>query len=167
MDEIKKGVEVHGVVNKDFEIKEDMLENLYEFCKAFGIEDLYEKANIQKPDHSANSGKTLQETGDEEEDYQETSPEEIAKARVEYMGAYLEKSKDDVKIYFKYDATQVPLMNQIHNIIQKNPGNCEVLAIKEDGIYTTHMYTSQKVFPQILQVCLSWKNLTNKRRGTA
>ena len=167
MEEIKKGVSVHGVVTTDFEIKEDMIENLYEFCKAFGIEELFEKANIQKPDHSSNTSKTLQESSDDEEDYQETSAEEIAKARVDYMGAYLERSKDSTKIYFKYDATQVPLMNQIHNIIQKNPGTCEVLAVKKDGIYTTHMFTDQKVFPQILQVCLSWKNLTSKRRGTA
>lgn len=166
MEEIKKGVKVHGVVSEDFEIKSDMLENLYEFCKAFGIEDLYEKANIQRPVHD-NSQKELDEV-EEDIDYEEVSSDELAKARVNIMGAYLESSSKEKKIYFKYsnDPTQRPLMNQIYNIIKKNPGDCEVFAVQDDGLYTTHLSMSSKAFPQILQVCLSWKNLQGVR-GTA
>lgn len=165
MEEIKKGVKVHGIVTTDFEIKSDMLENLYEFCKAFGIEDLYNKANIQRPVH--NESKNL-ESSEEDIEYEETPKEEIAKARVNIMGAYMEVSHGIGKIYFKYsdEACDRPLMNQIYNIIKKNPGKSDVYAVKDDGIYTTGMQMNQRALPQILQVCLSWKNMRDIR-GTA
>lgn len=166
MDEIKKGIDVHGVVTKDFEIKEDMLENLQQFCKAFGVEELYEKANIQKPDHSQHQNKNLSVDEEDDDDYQELSSHEIAKMRVEVMGAFMYYSGSKPTVYFKYDASQVPLMNQIYKIIKNNPGKAEVIAVKEDGLYTTGESMDPKAYQQIIKVCLSWKNLS-KVRGNA
>lgn len=166
MEEIKKGVKVKGVVTEDFEIKDDMLENLQQFCKAFGIEDLYNKANIQKPDHSQVSSSKEICMQDEEEEIEEISEEDIIKMRVETMGAFMMRKGKNSAIYFKYDSTQVPLMNQIYNFIKKNPGDVEVLAVKSDGLYRTGEKMSQSAFPKLLQICLSWKNMM-KVRGTA
>ena len=116
---------------------EDMLENLQQFCKAFGVEELYEKANIQKPDHSQHQNKNLNVNEEGDDDYQELSSHEIAKIRVEVMGAYMSYSGPKPVVYFKYDASQVPLMNQIYKIIKNNPGKAEVMAVKDDGLYST------------------------------
>lgn len=160
MEEIKSGVKVHGVVSTDFEIKSDMLENLYEFCKAFGITDLYDKADIQRPTHSETQNQVIPEES-YSEDYEEVSDTELAQARVEMIGVYMDSDNGVNKLYFKYSDSPIdrPLMNQVYNIFKNNTGDVETYAVKGDGIYSTGMKVGKQVMPLVLQVYLTWKNL--------
>lgn len=157
MEEIKSGVKVHGVVTTDFEIKDDMLENLYEFCKAFGCTDLYEKANIQKPVHKDVS----QDIPVSEDDSgREMSSEDIIKARVRLIGVHSVRNSKGAKIYFRWDDGDPIFMKMCYDFVKKHPGNAEVLALKSDNkIYSTKMYMSISAFPLLLQMFL--------RRGSA
>lgn len=154
MDEIKSGVKVHGVVTEDFEIKEDMLENLYEFCKAFGCTDLYEKAQIRKPEHKEQATDTL-DVQKELNEGLEVSTEDIIRARIKTIGVHSVRNSKGIKIYFRWDESDPALMKLCYNLVKKHPGNAEVFAVKSDGkFYSTKMSMDVKAFPQLLQMFL-------------
>ena len=152
MEEIKDGVEVSGVVDKDFEIvPDDMIMNLKNFCKAFGLLDLFDKANIIKPEHKEAPVTPTEE--DIIEDAEEYSLEDMIRMRLKNMGIYLSKGGSGNKLYFKYSDTDSRFMGIIHKIMVDNPGDTEVLALKDDGLfYTTGLSVDRRVYPKIVQL---------------
>lgn len=151
MEEIKSGVHVNGVVTMDFSIVEDdMIENLKQFCKAFGILDIFEEADIKKPSHHE-----LPASDEEEEESEnlEYTAEEIIRMRLNTLGVCISTNGEGRKVYFKYSSSDKVFMSIIHKIMVDNPGNLEVLAIKEDNqIYTTGIKVNPSVYPKLVQL---------------
>lgn len=159
--EVKKGIHVEGLVTEDFEINsKDMIENLRQFCIAFGCEDLFEQANIQKPEHHE-----VQKDLSEDisvPSLEEISSEDAVRMRVNTMGVHSVQTGDGRKVYFKWSETDKVLMQLCFNIIKNNPGDAEVLTIKEDGeFYTTNMKISMSAYPKLLQLFIQRKNMTS------
>lgn len=152
MEEIKDGVEVSGVVDKDFEIvPDDMILNLKNFCKAFGLLDLFDKAGIIKPEH-----KETPVTPTEEEvleDAEEYSVEDMIRMRLNNLGVYLSRSGNGSTLYFKYSDKDANFMSVLHRIMVSSPGETEVLALKDDGLfYSTGLQVDRKIYPKIVQL---------------
>lgn len=152
MEEIKDGVEVSGVVDKDFEIiPDDMILNLKNFCKAFGLLDLFDKAGIIKPEH-----KEAPVTPTEEEvleDAEEYSMEDMIRMRLNNLGVYLSRSGNGNTLYFKYSDKDSNFMSVLHRIMVSSPGETEVLALKDDGLfYSTGLQVDRKIYPKIVQL---------------
>lgn len=152
MEEIKSGVSVHGVVDTDFEIiGEDMIENLKQFCKAFGLLELFEKANILKPEHHEVPN-NIQEQTEPEEDIT-YSAEDLIKMRVRTIGVCMSKDGEGQKIYFRYSDSDKVFMSILHKQMVENPGDIEVFAVKSDNnIYKTGLKVSSQLYPKILQL---------------
>lgn len=161
MEEIKSGAHVQGVVDSDFKIvKDDMIKNLEQFCKAFGILDIFEKANIKKPEHTEIKQPEMSEEDLRDLDSSALSNEEIIKMRVKTVGVHSVRNFEGRKVYFRYDEKNPVLLNICHKIIASNPGDAEVLAVKEDGkIYTTNMYMNISAYPKLLQLFIQYANI--------
>lgn len=161
LDEIQKGRIVEGVVNTNVSTKDDMIENLREFCKAFDEEELFNKANIHKPDSSLINNSTETELDTVEEEENEISLFDTIMMKVKELGVGLDT--ENKKVYIKFYDDDIPFMNIIHGMIVKNPGNFEVLAVKNDNeVYATNLSLDLKVYKNLLSSYISRKNL---RRG--
>lgn len=152
MEEIKDGVEVSGVVDKNFEIvPDDMILNLKNFCKAFGLLELFDKAGIVKPEH-----KEAPVTPTEEEvleDAEEYSMEDMIRMRLNNLGVYLSRSGNGSTLYFKYSDKDANFMSVLHRIMVSSPGETEVLALKDDGLfYSTGLQVDRKIYHKIVQL---------------
>lgn len=159
LEEIKKGRHVDGVVNKEVTPKNDTVDNLYEFCKAFSKEDLFKSANIQRPVYKENKddNNIFNDNNDDIQEENEVSLFDTIMMKVRELGIGLDI--DSKKVYFRYDENDIPLMNIIHGIMVKNPGNFDVLAVKSDGsIYTTGLKLNLKVYSNILSTYISRRN---------
>lgn len=152
MEEIKDGVDVEGVVDRDVEIVEsDMIENLKQFCKAFGMLDIFDKANIHKPEHKEVPDSASEEN--DEEEHLEYTAEDIIKMRLKTLGVCISSDGNGKKIYFKYSSSDRVFMSIIHKIMVDNPGDMEVLAVKEDNqIYSTGLKVNSSVYPRLVQL---------------
>lgn len=161
MEEIKSGVKVHGVVDEDFEIiTDDMIKNLEQFCKAFGLLDLFHKANIKMPVHSEAPRVDLSEKEIREMSSVDVSTDDIIRMRIKTIGVHTSKNAEGQKVYFRYDPKDVVLMNTCHRIIETNPGDAEVIAVDSKGdFYLTHMQMSMKAYPQLLQLFMQRNNM--------
>ena len=152
MEEIKDGVDVEGVVDRDVEIVEsDMIENLKQFCKAFGMLDIFDKANIHKPEHKEVPDSASEEN--DEEEHLEYTAEDIIKMRLKTLGVCISSDGNGKKIYFKYSSSDRVFMSIIHKIMVDNPGDMEVLAVKENNqIYSTGLKVNSSVYPRLVQL---------------
>lgn len=157
IEEILDGRHVDGVVCKDIHTDKDTVDNLMQFAKAFGIEELCEKADIQRPDYSATeSGDNSfdEDFGDEEEEVDLLAAVMI---KVRQLGVGLDNTTN--KIYIRYDESNVAFMNIVHGIIARFPGDTEVFAVKADGsIYTTGMKMNLKGYRNLLSAYISSQN---------
>lgn len=154
MQEVLEGRLVDGVVTKDFECKPDMLENLAEFCKCFGCEDLLEKANIQRPVHSE-AKQELPEVEEDEEDM--FSEEDFILQRVKNFGV-CQTTGFPRKLYFRLDETDQVLMRLVKASIEKYPGDVEVLAVKDGKIFLTGLTTAKNTSSKLMPLYLSRAN---------
>jgi len=156
--DIKGGLTVEGVVVDDATTYEDMLENLAEFCRVFDCMDLYEKANIQKPIHKEQNSSLntieVNENDEEEEDMKQTLI-----MRVNTMGVHSQLSDGKREIYFRYDENNSVLMGLVRKTLESMPGDIPVYAIKNGEEYSTGLSTDVKVYPKLLQLYLSSRNL--------
>lgn len=156
LEEIELGRHVDGVVVKDVKPKKDTIENLEEFCKAFGEEGLFKKANIQRPVYKEDKNATILKE-DTEEDIDEVSLQDTIMMKVKELGIGLDIGNK--KVYFRYDDNDMPLMKTIYGLMEKNPGNFDVLAVKSDGfVYTTGLGLDLKAYSSILSVYISRRN---------
>lgn len=159
LEEVKDGIKIHGALDVDFIIdKDDMINNLREFSKVFGCLDLFEKANLHKPVHEEQHV-DLDVNEDKANDF-EVSKEELLKIRINTMGIYTIQEENGMKLYFKWYDNDPIFMKSIYEVIKNNPGNVEVLTIKDDGcVYKTNMYTDIKTYPKLLPFFIRKRNI--------
>lgn len=164
MEEIKSGVEVYGVVCKDINIiKDDIIKNLKEFCKAFGLSDLFTQANILKPEHNEVSSTNNIEMENVLEEQEEYSAEDIIKMRLKTLGVCMSRDGSGNKIYFSYLDNDIVTMRIVHKIMVENPGDVEVLAVKSDNqIYTTGLKVSSSIYPRLVQLYVQRNSLIGR-----
>ena len=164
--DIEKGVKYSGMVEGvEISSKKDMLEDLYEFCKAFGVEDLYEKADIRKPEVTQNNDNVFSDfSADAVED---AEVEEVpVSTLVQTMGVYLtpaSSSKERV-LYFRLDKANPVLMNMVKAEIEKDYGqnckrNIDVRCFDGDTEYCTGLQTTAKAYTAIMKLYLTYRNL--------
>lgn len=159
IEEILKGRKVDGVVTKDISTKKDMLENLYQFCKAFGLEELYEKANIQKPVYK--ESEVSNDLSNEENDEEPVDVMELVKARLNTLGVSIktaESENDVTQLYFRLDKKDPTLMRLVRQVIERNPGTVEVLTFDNGEVYTTGLKVNLKCYSEIMRLYLSRAN---------
>lgn len=156
--EIQDGVKIDGCVDTNCEVKEDMLENLKEFCRVFDCLDLYEKANIQKPSEETPSmSDTPSNVTNSVTSECLDDPRSIALARVNLTGAYINGGN----LYFKYMPEAVTLMNVVEQVLSSCKGDLDVYAIDEKGnLYSTDIKVSTSALPKLIPLYLSYKNRT-------
>lgn len=154
MEEVLDGRDVDGVVTKDFECKSDMIDNLYEFCKCFGCEELFEKANIKRPEVAKIKDEDDIDTSIE---YQEEklSLKDMVNMRTSKLGVYMEGSG----LYFRYDAKDPVLLRLIKDVVSSKDGNIDVYAVRDGEIYSTGIKTSKVVYADLLKMYMSRRNM--------
>lgn len=160
LEELLNGRHVDGVIDKDIETKKDTVDNLEQFCKAFGVMDLFTKADIQRPDYSQETNNTSNNVIVDEEDEDDVDYLSLLKMKTNQLGVGLDNVNN--KVYFRFDEDSNKFMNLIHSIIQKYPGTYEVLALKNDEIFTTGMSMSLKGYRDLLSAYLTKKNLSSR-----
>lgn len=158
LSEIESGVVVHGAVNTDVKSSKDMIENLKAFCVAFGCVDLFEKADIRKPDHTKSEMSDDSSSEYDVYDIEEQSLEDILNMRLKLIGVHSVMSGEGKKVYFRYDDNNPVLMKLVYNIVKSNPGNVEVIAVKNGEMYGTGMSIDIKAYPKLLQLYMSSAN---------
>lgn len=163
LDELNSGRHVDGVVNKDVKSKKGTVENLEQFCKAFGVIDLFEKANIQEPvykeEENSSSGTNLNKNILEDED--KVDPFKLILTKVKELGVALDT--DNKKVYIRYDDDDKILMNVVYNVVTRYPGNYEVMAVRNGkDLYTTDTSMSLGGYRDLLSAYLSRRN---QKRG--
>lgn len=159
--EISKGTKIDGCVCYDVEVKDDVIDNLVEFGKAFNCEDAVIKANIQRPTHVENSNE-VQNNEEVTEDY-EQSWKDVMKMYINSVGCYFHKGtpdNNDVFICFKYDETNKRLMRYLSDFFKKHSGDTDLYAVKNDmSIYSTGMKVDKGIFPELVKLYMVGKNL--------
>lgn len=160
LEELIGGRHVDGVVCRDVKPMPDTIDNLEQFCKAFGALDVFEKANIQRPVHTAESSKNIFEDNDEDAvNDDEVDYFAVVMMKVKSLGVGLDTVNS--KVYFRLDDNDIVLMNLVRNIILKYPGNHEVFAVRvneENGVYTTGLHMDLKGYRSLLSAYMSRRN---------
>lgn len=151
IDAIKDGAKIDGCVCTEIESKSDVLENLDEFGKAFGCEDLVKSAEVLKPEHSS----TEVATGTEEEtedngDGDGYSWEDTMRMYIGSVGCYYKR--DENQTYFRYDVDNPVLIKYLFNFVKKHEGDSELFAVKNGEIFTTGMKVNKSVYPELVKI---------------
>lgn len=161
LDEISIGRHVDGVVDKNVSSKKGTVENLEEFCRAFGLLDLFEKANIQEPVYKDDEkSEDVFKNTEDFEDEEEVNPLSAIFIKVNTLGVGLDNNEN--KVYIRYDENDGPFMNVVHGIISRYPGKSEVLAVKNGEVYKTNMSMDLKGYRSLLS---SYMTRRNQLRG--
>lgn len=158
LEELLSGRHVDGAVTKDVHTSKDMIENLEQFCIAFDCVDLFEKANIQKPDYSKTQSSNVVLDDDDEEENSDVDVMALLKARVNTMGLGFADIAGKRRLYFRYDENDPQFMSLIHKVFERNPGNIEVYALKNDEEFTVSMSVCTKAYTEALPYYLMRKN---------
>lgn len=154
LEEIKLGRHVDGVVLKDIEPKKDTIDNLEEFCRAFGELELFEKANIQRPVYKEESNTADTFDSDINEEDEEENLFDMTMMKVRQLGVGLDTVEK--KVYFRLEENDPVLMKVIHSIVSRNPGNFDVIAVKGDNeLYSTGLKLNLKAYKDILSAYMS------------
>lgn len=157
LDELNAGRHVDGVVDKNVSSKKGTIENLEEFCKAFGVLDLFEKANIQEPVMSNSSSSSNLDLSFDDREEEKVDLRTILMAKVSQLGVGLDN--ENSKVYIRYDEDDSVLMKVIHSIISRYPGNYEVLAVKgSNEVYTTNLCMDLKGYRDLMTAYMSRRN---------
>lgn len=152
---IVKGTHIEGCVSSEIEEKSDTIDNLIEFGKAFGIEDLVAKADIQRPVHT--EVQTSDDYVDDDEQEVETSWKSTMSLYMNSIGCYYHKGIDDgdCGIYFRYMEDKPAFMKYLSSFFSryKKDGGTEVFAVKSDmSIYKTGIFVDRDVYPELVKV---------------
>lgn len=158
LDEVKDGVLVEGTVCTDVNPSQDMVENLKEFCRVFGCEELFEKANVQKPVHKEKEEPAQLPSNVDADDLEELDIKSIIKMRINTLGVHLYRGGEGNVLYFRYMENNKPFMKIIRNIMEREKGTIPVLAVKDGEFYKTGLGVSMKAYPLILQMYMSMAN---------
>ena len=153
IEEINKGRHVDGVVNTDVHTDKDMIDNLYQFCMAFGIEDLFEKADIQKPNYVDGSQGEVTLDEDEPQETNSISPLVLINARLKVMGVCFGEKEGKQCLYFRYDHNNPALMRIVNNIFRVSPGDLDVYTIVNgEEKKAAGLKVSKDVYNRVLSV---------------
>jgi hypothetical protein len=170
VENMEKGVKYEGQL-EGIEVKssKDMLENLEMFCRAFGIEDLFAKADIKKPEEGIQTGGLSSDDDfeDDEKEEEEIDFKKMVSTQVSSMGVFLTPSSLGKKtLYFRLDANNPVLMKLVRNAIDEAKGekDTEVRCFKNGVEYTTGLVTNGgKAYTEILKLYLSARNMSVRR----
>ena len=160
--EINAGRHIDGVVNKDVHEDKDMIENLKQFCIAFGVEDLFEKANILRPEYKEASSDDAPEV---DEFAEAKTPEmlkqerlEIIEARLNSWGVAFGEENDEECMYFKYDDKNKGLMDTFFKIFQSSPGNMGLYTVVNGQVHkVSNMTVDRTAYDRARGVYLSMR----------
>lgn len=161
MNQVKAGKHVDGVVTTDFECKDDMLDNLYEFCKCFGCIDLFEQADIQRPVHTALQQDDT-EYQDDDDEAMELSNEAILDMRLRQVGVYVVRDSKEQTLYFRYEENDMLFMSHVKKALVREEGDLEVIAVKNGEKFSTGLKTGYSSYQKLMRLYLTHKNM---RRG--
>ena len=155
---ISSGESVDGVVDSNVSPKTDMLDNLKEFCKAFDIMDLYEKANIQEPKYEEKS--SVEESAIAEADAEtEYSKEDIILTRCKTLGLYLYRSGGGKELYM-LEVNDPMFMSNCSKLIESQSGSDKLFYVKDGEVYSTNVsIDASRLYPRLLGMYLNRKNL--------
>ena len=160
VDAIHSGVKIDNCVCTDVESKADTIENLYEFGKAFGITDLVNKADIQRPVHTEVSQDSEIEYDDLDEG-EAPSWKETMHMYMRSVGCYYHKgdTPEECGIYFCYKEDKPAFMRYLSSFLkgksEKATGNqiVDVYAVKDDNtVYSTGIKVSRDIYPELIKV---------------
>ena len=149
LEEIEKGRHVDGIVEgldkSTVHPCKDMIENLEEFCRVFGLMELFEKANIQKPNYDGS--KEVDVTVDDTEKVEEVNPYIIVNSRLKLIGVSFLERGNNRKLYFRFDEDDPVLMKVIYGIFADNPGEIPVGTFRDGKEFNvTNMKVSTKAY---------------------
>lgn len=164
--EVLAGKHVDGVVDRNVEIKKDMIENLKQFCRCFGLLELFVDANIQKPVHEAPKEEPVSLLS-QEIDEDELSELDMINMRVNTMGVYALHTPKENSIYFRYDEKDTALLRMVYKIVNSEDGDVDVVAVKGGELYETGIKTSRRVYRKLCETYLSRKNMLRSVRGVS
>lgn len=162
MDDIAGGQQVEGLVDNTIKGSKDTIENLKNFCIAFGVQDLFEQANIQQAETSSNASISVD---DDEEDYEggqhsEVDVMDLIKERVETFGVAYTGDGSSKTLYIKYLENNNNLMSVVQKTLTSIPGDIAVHAFKGGEEYeVTGVKVSLKAYSELSRLYMSYKNL--------
>ena len=157
---IRTGTKIEGCITADVHEKDDTIENLLEFGKAFGCVELVEGANVQRPTEVV----VEEDTSDDvvETDSLEVSWKDTMKMYINTMGVYFKKAHDADEtdlIFFKYDEAKPAFMTYLRGFFGRHSGDTEVFAVKDDmSIYSTGIKISKNSYPELVKVYMAGKS---------
>ena len=154
---IKSGATIEGCVDTDIEEKEDVIDNLLQFGKAFGCVDLVESAEVARPVHTEVA--VEEDKPDEEDDESEASTwKDTMMMYINTVGVYYRhRSLDDEDtsegIYFRYKDSERPLISYLSSYVKKHSGDVPMYAVKDDGaIYNANIKVDKRVYPELIKI---------------
>lgn len=153
--DISNGVEVYGALDNKCTPSLNMVENLKEFCRVFGLLDVFEEANIKNLEehHSSNTLEVEDSSPEQEENLSKVN---TMLMRIKTIGVYQESIEGKRKLYFRFNEKDSALLRVIHDIMIANPGDIEAIAVKSDcSCYSTGLCVGLKAYSQVLQVYLA------------
>lgn len=156
VDAILDGAKIEGCVETDLKKSGDMLENLQEFCKAFGCMDLFEGANIQSAIHSEPKQEESSSEDTESGDFVDSEDVlEAIKARLKITGVVYDQGCEDRRIYISYYNDE-PFMTLVANTIARYPGKSPVFAVKNGELYSVEATVSPSVYSDLLRMYINY-----------
>lgn len=147
LEEVLSGRHVGGVVDKDIHTDKDVVNNLGQFCKCFGLEDLFEKADIQRPVYKAVQEDNVATEIDDWEEESEEDKMRLLLARIKTMGVCY----DGDNLYIKLTSNQ-RFMDIVIGKLQEYEGTKKVVALKGDKLVPTNLSTSIKVYSKLIDI---------------
>lgn len=162
MNDIEKGKQVEGCVDNTAKSSKDTIENLKNFCAAFGVLDLFNKANIQAADATQSESFSMEDDEEDYESYQDSQVDvmSILRERVENFGvAYTGEGSNRI-LYIKNVENNNILMSMVQQTMAATPGTIEVHTFKGGEEYVVSgVKVSIKAFSELSRVYMSYKNL--------
>jgi DNA polymerase-1 len=166
VDAIIDGAVIDGCVFTDLKKSGDMLENLQEFCKAFGCMDLYSSANIQPAVH--HEVRTSVTSEDDDEEYGSgcgPSAQDVfdmVKSRLKVTGVVYEQASVDKRLYIEY-LEDDKFMGMVAKAMERFPGDSPVFAVKDGELYSLDVKVSPAVYTDLLRLYIQYYRIHNRR----
>lgn len=159
VDAILDGAVIDGCVCSDIKRSGDMLENLAEFCKAFGCLDMLEQADVQAAVHT--EVKASDSGSSEEEGSSSIMGVDLMSAlrsRLSITGVLYDQGQEDRRLYLLFLEDAV-FMKLVWDTIQRFPGKSPLFAVKGEDLYRVDGTVSPSVYPELLRLYMQYFKL--------
>lgn len=160
VEDIVAGKHINGVVNTSIvEDKNDVIENLRQFCIAFDCLELFEQADLHKPEHKQQVDNTLLEDVPDIDKQLEISPEELLEMRMGSFGVYLDQLSGSRILYFRLSESPM-VMDNVEKILDACNGDIPVRGydVNTKTVYETDYKCSIRAYQKLLTLYLSYNN---------